>query len=93
LSKNKKGWENLEIQKEIIKVKGKKDVEFNVAHTRNGVLIPMSLIEGTAHEFMPWISEDLLSHDLVNGADTWYSMSSTYDAKYLEKINNRDPDF
>jgi len=57
LSTNKT-WEKIKFRYETIKVRGGEDVELELKFTRNGVIIPMDLIDGTAHDLMPWISAD-----------------------------------
>ena len=57
LSTNKT-WEKLQYRYETIKVRGGEEIELELKFTRNGVILPMDLIDGSAHDIMPWISAD-----------------------------------
>jgi penicillin amidase len=88
LSKNKAGWEEVKTKKETIKVRFGEDVEMTLMFTRNGVLLPMNLIDGTASDLMPWIHSDLLQHELVNGRDVHYALAHMYDPMVLSRFED-----
>ena len=88
LSKNKTGWEEIKTKKEIIKVRFGEDVEMTLKFTRNGVLLPMDFIDGTASDLMPWIHSDLLQHELVNGRDVHYALAHIYDPMVLSRFDD-----
>ncbi len=88
LSKNKTGWEEIKTKKEIIKVRFAEDVEITLMFTRNGVLLPMNFIDGTASDLMPWINSDLFQHELVNGADVHYALGHMYDPMVLSRFDD-----
>jgi penicillin amidase len=48
LSKDKTTWEDIEESTETLKVRFSDDVELKIRHTRNGVLLPMSFLDGGA---------------------------------------------
>merc|ERR1712127_780864 len=55
-----KEWAPLKVSHETIKVRFGADVDLEIKHTRNGVIIPHDMLEGSAHDLMPWISAEVL---------------------------------
>jgi hypothetical protein len=60
-------WEKFETVIEIIKVRFSSDVIHTSRFTRNGVILPLDFIEGTAKDIMPWISRDLMKSHIIDG--------------------------
>ena len=52
--------EQYEILEEIIKVRLGSDVKLSQKVTRNGVIIPLDLLDGSAGQAMPWIPQEVL---------------------------------
>ena len=72
-------WEPIMKSHETIKIKGKPDLTHTTFYTRNGVLLPPDLLEGSAKDMMPWISSDFLFSDEVDGVKKVYSLANVYD--------------
>lgn len=85
-------WAPLQVSHETIKVRFGKDVDLEIKHTRNGVIIPLDMLEGSAHDLMPWISSEVLSkNDVVDGVETAYALGNVYDpvlnAKFVPDVH------
>lgn len=91
LSTNKT-WEKIKFRYETIKVRGGEDVELELKFTRNGVIIPMDLIDGTAHDLMPWISADTFKNPQIDGLKTVYALANSYDPFVSRRLNDSSPD-
>lgn len=91
LSTNKT-WEKLKFRYENIKVRRSEDVELELKFTRNGVILPMDMIEGPAHDLMPWISADTFKNPLIDGKQTVYALANVYDPFISRRLNNTEPD-
>lgn len=91
LSTNKT-WEPLKYRYETIKVRGGEDVEIELKFTRNGVVIPMDLIDGQAHDLVPWISADTFKNPLIDGKQTVYALANVWDPFISRKLNYTKPD-
>ena len=86
-------WEPIMQKHETIKVKGKPDVDLVMHYTRNGVLMPPDLIEGSAKDMMPWISSDVLWSDEVDGVNKIYAMANIYDPIISDRFEETVDDF
>jgi len=90
LSNDGESWEDLTVVKDTIKVRFGSDVNFDQRFTRNGVILPRDLIDGSAQDLMLWIPKDLLKYnDLLDEENMVYSLGSIYDPIIKNKI---DPD-
>lgn len=87
-----KTWDKLKFRYETIKVRGGEDVELELKFTRNGVIIPMDLIDGPAHDLMPWISGDTFKNPQIDGKSTVYALANSYDPFISRRLNNTYPD-
>lgn len=87
-----KTWAELKFRYETIKVRGSEDVELELKFTRNGVILPMDLIDGVAKDLMPWISADAFKNSQIDGANTVYALANPYDPFISRKLNNSYPD-
>lgn len=87
-----KTWAKLKYRYETIKVRNGEDFELELKFTRNGVILPMDLIDGTAHDLMPWISADTLKNTKIDGKKVVYALANTYDPYVSRLLNNTTPD-
>jgi penicillin G amidase len=53
-------WVQVDTKTETIKVRFGSDVELPLRFTRNGVVITDELLDGAAHDLVPWVSKDIL---------------------------------
>ena len=53
-------WVPVDTKTEMIKVRFGSDVELPLRFTRNGVVITNELLDGAAHDLVPWVSKDIL---------------------------------
>lgn len=54
------------------------------------MIISSDLIDGSAHDLMPWISKDQLNNPQVDGVSSVYTIASVYDPMMLK---DSKPDF
>ena len=53
LADDQNKWEEIETITEEISVRGGESIDFDIRYTRNGVLIPRSLLDGPANDLIP----------------------------------------
>ena len=87
-----KTWDKLKFRYETIKVRGGEDLELELKFTRNGVILPMDMIDGPAHDLLPWISADTFKNPQIDGKLTVYALANVYDPFISRRLNNTQPD-
>lgn len=85
-------WKPLDTKTEIIKVRFGADVQLPLRFTRNGVIISSELLDGAAHDLVPWVSRDILQNDVVDGQSAVYALGNVYDPVISDQFDWKEPD-
>ncbi len=48
------------------------------------MIIPSDLIDGSAHDLMPWISKEQLKNPQVDGINSVYTIANVYDPMLMK---------
>lgn len=54
--------------------------------TRNGVLLPNDILEGSAHDLMPWVSSDIFKSETIDGVTLAYALANVFDPMVTKKF-------